>query len=87
MIYFGKQLEQELQEEEKIQHQSGPRNMLSMLPNIFTKDQYNQLRSLQGHTGNGDNTLRVWLHRGYILFDDTNGCYVKKQRTKITHEK
>ena len=80
MIYFGKQLEQELQEEMEIQRQSGPQNMLELLPNEFTREQYRQLRVTQGHLGNGASTLRVWISRKYIVFDDTSGCYIKTAR-------
>ena len=37
MLYFGQQLEKELREEVEIQRQSGPRNLLELLPDEFTK--------------------------------------------------
>jgi len=39
MLYFGQQLEKELREEMEIQRQSGPRNLLELLPDEFTREQ------------------------------------------------
>ena len=58
MLYFGQQLEKELREEVEIQRQSGPQNLLELLPDEFSKEQYRQMRQQQGKTGNGDGTLR-----------------------------
>jgi hypothetical protein len=77
MLYFGQQLEKELREEVEIQRQSGPQNLLELLPNEFTKEQYRQMRVNQGKTGSGDSTLRTWASRGYILFDEVTGSYSK----------
>ena len=77
MLYFGQQLERELREEVEIQRQSGPQNLLDLLPNEFTPDQYRQMRASMGRKNDGQSTLRVWNHRGYIIFDDTSGRYCK----------
>ena len=82
MLYFGQQLEKELREEVEIQRQSGPQNLLELLPNEFTKEQYRQMRFNQGKAGNGDSTLRVWMNRKYILFDNVSGCYCKTEDYK-----
>ena len=60
MLYFGQQLEKELREEVEIQRQSGPQNLLELLPDEFSKPQYYQMRQQQGKTGSGDGTLRSW---------------------------
>ena len=72
MLYFGKQLEKELREELDIQRQSGPQNLLELLPDEFTKDQ----------SGDGDSTLRTWSTRKYIAFDETSGRYCKTEEYK-----
>ena len=82
MLYFGQQLERELREEEAIQSQSGPQNLLNHLSDEFTKEQYRQMRQSQGKSGDGECTLRVWLNRGHIVFDDVSGRYVKTESYK-----
>ena len=82
MLYFGQQLEKELREEVEIQRQSGPQNLLELLPDEFTKEQYRQMRQQQGKSGNGDGTLRSWQSRGYIVYDEVSGRYVKTEEYK-----
>ncbi len=82
MLYFGQQLEKELREEVEIQRQSGPQNLLELLPDEFTKDQYRQMRQQQGKTGSGDSTLRSWQSRGYIVYDEVSGRYCKTEEYK-----
>ena len=82
MLYFGQQLERELREEVEIQSQSGPQNLLEMLSDEFTKEQYYQMRQSQGKTGSGDGTLRSWQSRGYIAYDEVTGRYCKTETYK-----
>ncbi len=82
MLYFGQQLEKELREEVEIQRQSGPQNLLELLSNEFTKEQYRQMRQQQGKKGDGDSTLRSWQARGYIVYDDVSGHYCKTEEYK-----
>ena len=82
MLYFGQQLERELREEMEIQRQSGPQNLLELLPDEFTSEQYRQMRQSQGRTGDGDSTLRSWQSRGYIVFDEVSGRYCKTEEYK-----
>ena len=82
MLYFGHQLEKELNEEVEIQRQSGPQNMLELLPDEFTAEQYHQLRQSMGRTGDGESTLRSWLKRGHIAFDEVSGRYCKTESYK-----
>ncbi len=82
MLYFGQQLERELREEREIQRQSGPQNLLELLPDEFTKVQYQQMRQSQGKTADGDATLRSWQSRGYIAFDEVCGRYCKTAEYK-----
>ena len=85
MLYFGQQLETELREEVEIQRQSGPQNLLELLPDEFTREQYRQMRASQGRTGDGSNTLRSWANRGYIVFDETSGRYCKTEKYKAKY--
>ena len=82
MLYFGKQLEKELREEVEMQRQSGPQNLLSLLPDEFTKEQYRQMRQNQGKSGDGESTLRSWMKRGHIAYDEANGHYCKTEEYK-----
>ena len=82
MLYFGQQLEKELREEVEIQRQSGPQNMLELLPDEFTKGQYHQMRQQQGKADAGESTLRSWQSRGYIAYDDVSGRYCKTEEYK-----
>ena len=82
MLYFCQQLEKELREEVEIQRQSGPQNLLELLPDEFTKPEYYQMRQLQGKSGSGDGTLRSWQSRGYIVYDEVSGRYCKTEAYK-----
>ena len=82
MLYFGQQLEKELREEVEIQRQSGPQNLLELLPDEFAKEQYRQMRQQQGKSGSGDATLRSWQSRGYIVYDEVSGRYCKTEEYK-----
>ena len=82
MLYFGQQLEKELREEVEIQRQSGPKNLLELLPDEFTREQYRHMRQSQGKTGDGNSTLRTWVTRKYIVFDEASGRYFKTEEYK-----
>ena len=82
MLYFGQQLEKELREEMEIQRQAGPQNMLELLPDEFSKEQYRLMRQSQGKTGDGENTLRTWTKRGHITYDEVSGHYCKTEEYK-----
>ena len=82
MLYFGQQLEKELNEEVEIQRQSGPQNLLELLADEFTREEYRQMRQQQGKTGDGESTLRVWQNRGYIAYDEVSGRFCKTEAYK-----
>jgi hypothetical protein len=77
MLYFGTQLEKELSDEQEMQRHSGPQNLLELLPDEFTREQYLQMRQQAGRPGPGDSTLRTWQTRGHIAYDETSAHYVK----------
>lgn len=83
MLYFGQQLERELREEVEIQSQSGPQNLLNNLPDEFTKEQYRQMRQSKGKTGDGESTLRSWIKRNHIIYDEVSGRYCKTEEYKL----
>lgn len=82
MLYFGKQLEKELREEIEIQRQSGPQNLLELLPDEFSHEQYLLMRQTQGREGDGESTLRVWTTRGHIVYDEVGHHYIKTEEYK-----
>ena len=86
MLYFGQQLERELREEVEIQRQSGPQNLLELLPDEFTKEQYRQMRQQQGKDGDGESTLRSWQSRGHIVYDEVSGRLCKTEEYKIRYK-
>ena len=85
MLYFGQQLEKELHEEVEIMRQSGPQNLLALLPDEFTKEQYHQMRQQQGKTGDGDSTLRCWMAREHIIYDEVSGRYCKTEKYNMKY--
>ena len=85
MLYFGKQLEKELREEVEIQRQSGPQNLLELLPNEFTREQYQLMRQSQGREGDGESTLRTWATRGHIAYDEVSKHYCKTEQYKLKY--
>ncbi len=78
--HFGDEIESEFEDDDNTRH-ALPQNMLSLLPDEFTLNEYLTLRQEQGRTGTGRSTLRMWKQRGYIDFDDVSGRYVKKVRS------
>ena len=79
MLYFGQQLEEELREEVEIQRQSGPQNLLELLPDEFGREEYRLMRERQGKRGDGSGTLRVWVQRGYLFRDEASGRFCKTE--------
>ena len=82
MLYFGRQLEKEIRLEVEIQRQSGPQNLLDLLDDEFSREDYRQMRQNQGRSGDGASTLRSWVKRGYIVLDEVSGCYCKTEAYK-----
>jgi len=80
MLFFGDQLEAELKEEDAIMRRSAPQNMLDLLNQEFTEEEYQQMRISQGKSGDGKNTLRQWVFRGLVARDEVTGMYVKTDK-------
>ena len=79
MLYFGQQLEEELREEIKMQSQSGPQNLLELLPDEFGREEYRLMREKRGKSGDGAEALRKWVTRGYIFRDEVTGKFRKTE--------
>ena len=77
-LYLGDEIEAEFAEEKNVSR-STPKNMLTMLPDEFTFEDYLNVRQSLGKQGDGRGTIRIWVHRGYIVLDDTTKRYVKKK--------
>ena len=82
MLFFGADIERAEQGDEARIGRRGPRNLLELLPDEFSKEQYCQMRQSQGKSGDGDSTLRCWVARGHIVFDEVSGRYVKTEEYK-----
>ena len=81
MLYFGQQLEQELREEVEIQRQNGPRNLLDLVPDEFTREQYGQMRQSQGKNGDGEGTLRCGQAGGTSSWTVLRDCIARRKLT------
>ena len=77
MLYFGKQLDDEMHEEVAIQRQSGPKNLLDLLPDMFSREEYLLMCQQQGRPNDEGSTLRSWTRRGYIALDEATNRYRK----------
>lgn len=85
MLYFGNQLDRELAKEHEIQQSSSPQNLLDMLADEFTKEEYRRMRVSAGKSGDGESTLRQWKCRGYIDWDDVSNTFHKTEEYLASH--
>ena len=79
MRFFGAQLEEQLDLEVKIVNQS-PKNMLALLPDEFSDEDYSLMRQQQGKKGDGRSTLRMWKLRGYVDYDESSHRWCKTEK-------
>ena len=92
MRFFGNAIEQMENETEQKQHR-GPKNLLDLLPDTFSREEAGQMRQRQGiRRGSLQVMLDNWRHRGYIEVkgeerpDDMNRqLFVKTQTYLDTH--
>ena len=92
MRFFGNAIEQMENETEQKQHK-GPKNLLDLLPDTFTREEASQMRQRQGiRRGSLQVMLDNWRHRGYIEVvgeerpDDMNRQLFTKTQTYLdTH--
>ncbi len=77
MHFFGDLIDEEFAET-SLPVRNVPQNMLSLLPQEFTYEQYLDVRRKQGKSGGDPKaTLRVWKNRGYIVQDDVSQVWIK----------
>ena len=66
MRFFGEAIE-EVELAGKRERKRGPQNLLDLLPDIFTRDEAQQMRNRQGIVGDGLNAMLItWKTRRYI---------------------
>jgi hypothetical protein len=74
MHFFGQQMSAQMAGE--VVQAKGPKNMLDMLPDDFTKEEAHHIRIKQGKQGKPYAMLGMWEKRGYIV-RDSEGVYHK----------
>lgn len=74
--YFGQQVIAENEKESQMGHR-GRQNMLDLLPRQFTRNEAVEVRRGQGMEGNAKAMLATWVYRGYVVYDEPQGVYVK----------
>lgn len=62
-------------EEGAVNH--APTNLIAILPAEFTYEQFLRYYRQAGKTGDGKATLRKWISRGYLEFNDNDNVYIK----------
>lgn len=75
MYYFGKDIEEGNSETDN--HRVTVQSVLALLPPQFTEADYMKKVDELGRKGN-KGTLRTWVSRGKIYYDDTTNMYVKR---------
>lgn len=74
--FFGQKMEDELDKEKQLQSYH-PKNILDILPDIFTEEQFIQARQQLGLKGSHKEHLKKLRQRQKIDFDETCQMYVK----------
>lgn len=78
MHFFGQQLQGEI-DKENLVHTQGPRNMLEMLPNRFSRDELASIRVAQGKSADPSLQLAQWKKRGFVVQDEVTMEYIKTE--------
>ena len=77
--FFGQEVMAENEKEAQVGHR-GRRNMLDLLPKRFTLKEAEEVRREQGMNGGGRSMLAMWVYRGYVVYDEPQGVYVKTEQ-------
>ncbi|MGN0281449.1 MAG: hypothetical protein ACI4B3_03995 [Prevotella sp.] len=81
MKFFGSIFEEELDRENQSMN-NGVVNLFDLLPDTFSREDYQRIRMAQGKTTDGMSTLRQWQYRKHLEYDEIAKVYVKtKHRT------
>lgn len=81
MRYFGDVLELEMQEEANMANHD-PRDLLAMLPEQFSDEEFLELRQRLGKKGDGRSTLRTWKTRKLVDMDDVTGMWINIKKVR-----
>ena len=75
MYFFGREINAEFEEEQIVT--CGPQNMLALLPNEFTKEEYFEMRRSIGKPVKYHTQLATWIKRKLIIYDEVTKTYIK----------
>lgn len=82
--FFGKEMHDQTSLEQ-LPVNVGPRNMLDMLPDRFSRQDLQAVHRAQGRTGEVMQLIYTWTNRGYISPDENTGEYVKTEAYLVRH--
>lgn len=88
MHFFGRAIEEQECADDRSLH-PGPRNLLDLLPEVFTREEADLMRRRQGiRTGSLKHMLSNWKKRGYIEVygDELPAAEIARQRYAKTEE-
>lgn len=77
--FFGQEVTAENEKESQLGCR-GRKNMLDLLPKRFTLREAEAVRREQGMEGSGRPMLSTWVYRGYVVYDEPLGVYVKTEQ-------
>lgn len=79
MYFFGKEINDEFEEEER-KISATPRNMLTLLPDEFSKADFLDMRRRIGKATTDLAQLRMWIRRGFVVYDEVTDTYTKTKK-------
>ena len=84
MQFFGESIEQANRGDDSRMGKHGPRNLLELLPDVFTLDDARRVRMQQGMTADKTgNMVSTWKKRSYVV-QMADGSYQKNEKYKAT---
>ena len=84
MQFFGESIEQANRGDDSRMGKHGPRNLLELLPDVFTMDDARRVRMQQGMTADKTgNMVSTWKKRSYVV-QMADGSYQKSEKYKAT---
>ena len=84
MIFFGNRIEAANNTEDSRIGTRGPRNLLELLPDVFTLDDAKRVRQQQGISNEGYSAIRMirtWINRDYVI-QNTEYSFQKSDKFK-----
>ena len=84
MIFFGNRIEAANNTEDSRVGTRGPRNLLELLPDVFTLDDAKRVRQQQGISNEGYSAIRMirtWINRDYVI-QNTEYSFQKSDKFK-----